>query len=854
MAEFLAVLTALGSPEDHVRRPAVQQLEQLEASNFPLFVRSLCEAMANAQGARPEVRVMAGTQLKRVLDAKDARLLDQQQKRWMLLDSGLRDQVKGLVFQLLGDAVGGVRGQAALIIGVISSVEVPHKTWPGLLQSLAERIGAEPARPAAEVEAAFKALGYVCEACNEHLTSQSNLVLNSIARGMGQAQENAAIKLAATNALLHSLEFARANMQSADDRVLIFQMIFQAARSSSEEVRVTAMMCLCEIADLHYDQLATAIRDIFVLTGTAIQKEEAGVQLQAIEFWITLAKEERRVAAHVANLGGGEVQNFNYSGMALPQLVPVLLSKLMHEDESPEDDDWNVPMAAGLCIGELAQTTGDRIPEHVLPFVSANLPSENWQLRDAAVVAFGYILDGPSKQGLAPIVDSALPTMLKYMTDPVPRVKDSASWAVGRVCDLVPTAIGAKLPDLMAYLVRGMGDTGRVAANCCFAVHNLATHLSSSPDAPNSALSPYFQTLLDTIFRLIISTRDERVLPNAFEAMAELIRTGAKDSVPVTAAVLPVVMGHLKAACADPADGLNSVLQGLLCSIITSVVQRLNDRTDESPGETARVIVAKSDELMMLLLGVLTSPHSAAHEEAFYTIGALAACVGPEFNKYMPHFFPFLQRGLENHSELGVCSCATGVLSDVSDAIGRNLVAHANSIMQILLQNLQNPLIERAIKPVIISALGDLALAVGPYFSNYMPYVMPMLYQASMQRPGELTIDEVEFINLLRQSVLNAYVGITHGVSEERHGAVLAEHLPKIAEFVSAMATEQHATADVVVAAVGLVADLASQVQGAAHALATPAVRRLILRASQAGTPAAADAVGYARQMLGLAA
>ncbi|KAB5552200.1 hypothetical protein DKX38_009511 [Salix brachista] len=56
--------------------------------------------------------------------------------------------------------------------------------------------------------------------------------------------------------------------------------------------------------------------------------------------------------------------------------------------------------------------------------------------------------------------------------------------------------------------------------------------------------------------------------------------------------------------------------------------------------------------------------YSIVHEEPMLAIGALAHAYGPEFEKYMPELYKYLEMGLQNFEEYEVCAITVGVISD----------------------------------------------------------------------------------------------------------------------------------------------------------------------------------------------
>jgi importin subunit beta-1 len=56
-----------------------------------------------------------------------------------------------------------------------------------------------------------------------------------------------------------------------------------------------------------------------------------------------------------------------------------------------------------------------------MPFVEANITKPDWRCREAATFAFGSILDGPSLEKLAPLVQAGLDFLLNTRNDPTVR-------------------------------------------------------------------------------------------------------------------------------------------------------------------------------------------------------------------------------------------------------------------------------------------------------------------------------------------------------------------------------------------------------------------------------------------------
>lgn len=235
--------------------------------------------------------------------------------------------------------------------------------------------------------------------------------------------------------------------------------------------------------------------------------ENEEVALQAVEFWSTVCEEEieRQLEAEDLDELDGESArtSYNFARVALPEILPVILQLLTQQEEDATEDEWNVSMSAGTCLSLLAQTVNDAIVVPIIPFVESNIRNTDWHFREAAVMAFGSILDGPDNKLLNPLVLQALPTLIEMMIqDPNHNVKDTTAWTLGRISDVLIDSIKTDihLPGFVQALVAGLNDSSRIVGNACWGIMNLAEQLGNS-EGSTSVMSPFYEGLIDALLR-----------------------------------------------------------------------------------------------------------------------------------------------------------------------------------------------------------------------------------------------------------------------------------------------------------------------------------------------------------------
>lgn len=817
--EITQILLNAQSIEATARQNAENTLTQFQEQNLPNFLLSLAGELANEEKPA-ESRKLAGLVLKNALDAKEQHRKYELVQKWVALDVGLKNQIKTFLLQCLSSPVHDARSTASQVIAKVAGIELPHKQWPELIGSLLGNIHQLPPHVK---QATLETLGYLCEEVSPDVVEQDqvNKILTAVVQGMNANETSNEVRLAATHALFNALGFAQANFNNDMERDYIMRVVCEATLSTDVKIRQAAFECLVAISSTYYEKLSPYIQDIFNITAKAVKEDEEPVALQAVEFWSSICDEEIDILEEYGGdfTGDSEIPCFYFIKQALPALVPMLLETLLKQEEDQDQDEgaWNIAMAGGTCLGLVARTVGDDIVPLVMPFIEENITKPDWRQREAATYAFGSILEGPSPDKLTAIVNVALNFMLTALTkDPNSHVKDTTAWTLGRIFEFLhgsavetPIITHANCQQIITVLLQAMKDAPNVAEKACGALYFLAQGYEDI--GSSSPLTPYFQEIVQSL--LTATHREDageaRLRTAAYETLNEVVRCSTDETAPLVLQLVPVIMMELHKTL-EPnnlsSDGKQGELQGLLCGCLQVIIQKLG-----SSEPTRAVLLQYADQIMQLFLGVFACRSATVHEEAMLGIGALAYATGPEFSKYMNQFYKYLEMGLQNFEEYQVCAVTVGVVGDLCRALEDKILPYCDGIMTQLLKDLSSNQLHRSVKPPIFSCFGDIALAIGENFEKYLMYAMPMLQSAADLSAHTVGADDemLEYTNLLRNGILEAYSGILQGFKNTSKTQLLLPHAHHILSFIDSIYQEKDMDDAVMKTAIGVLGDLA---------------------------------------------
>ncbi|XP_052080884.1 importin subunit beta-1-like isoform X1 [Mytilus californianus] len=832
--DLVSILEKTISPDQNELESAQRFLEEASQNNLQELLKSLSDILRNGANSAV-VRMQAGLQLKNALYSKDQTIRQEHQQRWLQFPEEIRNYIKQNVLLALGTET--IRpSSAAQCVAYIACTELPHGLWPDLVAALTTNV-TNPESTEMMKESTLETIGYICMDIDpEILQTQSNEILTAIVHGMKKEETSNYVRLAATNALLNSLEFTKANFDKETERHFIMQVVCEATQSTETRVsgvRVAALQCLVKIMSLYYTYMEHYMGPaLFAITMEAMKSDVDEIALQGIEFWSTVCDEEVDLAIELSEAAEQgrppERTSRFYAKGALQYLCPILLVCLTKQvtghEELDDDDEWNPCKAAGVCLMLMATCCEDDVVPHVLPFVQKHIRDQDWRYRDAAVMAFGSVLEGPDPQKLKPIVEQAMPMLIELLKDSSVVVRDTAAWTVGRVCELLPDSVidEKTLNPLLIALVEGLTAEPRVASNVCWAFSSLAEAAYDNAETtdenaePNTyCLSSYFESVVDKLLQTTDrADGNQHNLRNAaYEALMEMVKNSPKDCYAIVQKTTLIILEKLDRVlqmenimmASDKAQ--YNDLQSLLCATLQSVLRKV------TPEDAPKI----SDQVMSALLRMLSSSAQiktgGVQEDVLLAISTLVEVLGENFLNYMEAFKPYLGVSLKNFEEYTVCLAAVGLVGDLCRALGQKVLPYCDEIMMMLLENLGNSTVHRSVKPQILSVFGDIALAIGPYFKNYLEYVLNTLQQASQAQVDKTDYDMIDYLNELRGGCLEAYTGIVQGLKGEGEQPnadvnLIQPHVGHIMSFMEHIALDEDHSDENVAAACGLIGDL----------------------------------------------
>ncbi|KAF2998002.1 hypothetical protein E8E13_007173 [Curvularia kusanoi] len=352
----------------------------------------------------------------------------------------------------------------------------------------------------------------------------------------------------------------------------LMQQLFSIASDSSGDVRKQVCRAFVHVADIAPEKMLPHMSGLVdYMVAQQRSKEDEELALDAAEFWLCVAEDERMR---------------DHLGPYLPKIVPVLLESMVYSEddvlrlegeeedyevddreqdirpnfasnksgrmttnangetvltngagdddlsdgeiEDFDDDDsfgdpedaWNLRKCSAAALDVLAGVFHEAVFEATLPYLTSNLSHAEWPNRESAVLALGAIADG-CMDVVQPHLPMLTPYLITLLQDPKPVVRKITCWTLGRysgwAARLDPAGKQQFFEPIMDGILKKMLDSNKgvqEAAASAFA------HLE---DKANTQMAEYCPVIVQQFIKCFAMYKDKNmyILYDCVQTLAE---------------------------------------------------------------------------------------------------------------------------------------------------------------------------------------------------------------------------------------------------------------------------------------------------------------------------------------------
>ena len=486
------------------------------------------------------------------------------------------------------------------------------------------------------------------------------------------------------------------------------------------------------------------------------------------------------------------------------------------QEEDQEPDAWNLSICAGVCFGLMANCAKDQvIKPKLLQFFREHFSGKqtSWRRQEACFIAFGALQEGVSSEALKGMIQKVTPILLQALKNEAikPLVRDSAAWALSRICqfhfEVIPNQLLRAALKVAAEFLCTKAPPRVAVHGCTFFFYFASGCQAVYGDTKENPLGK--QEIFTRIIHVLLETtkrpdwNQSGLRMAAFESMNIVI-----EKAPNSVAFLlpnklwPLFVQTLNTTFTSGGDNVaKETLQTLLCASLNQTMRAIEKVLQTKSPETVNAVITEdmADRTMNCLLKVLTTPESVAHEEAFMAIVAIADIIGHRFIRYMNKLISPLTRSLANVAAANLSMQAAQTVSALCPAlgvkamntiipVGGKRMSYAQVFAEQLIRNLNalssSVAIPTPLRNSTIAALGDLTSVMEANFVRYLPQAFKFVYDAGKITLEILDTDDEDVEDAtadLEEEMLTFYSAVMQNVQNGKDQ--LTNYMPQIGTY-----------------------------------------------------------------------
>jgi importin subunit beta-1 len=570
------------------------------------------------------------------------------------------------------------------------------------------------------------------------------------------------VKEAALKCLMNSFE-ALENVFKDESNVRHFMNGIAESATVNKELAKKSLICLNRFVFLFHSLIKSKLYDIVNYINYFWPLVDEDTKIQLIEFW-TIVSEAGYV--DVVN----EHLNFTLN----------YVLKSLEKGEDYNDEVWNPHKAASSCLEAINNCVREKLLQNkiVVDFIDTEIMSGDPKRIDIGAVALGSVISEDSEQQLVQNVK----VLINKMRDPV--CEESCLWALAKVCETNFYAVVEHLPCLISQtcdIILSGYQTATSSAwilSCIFKsikkykeINLMPLHIpiETQKQFLNYAYTQINQHFTYILQVLIKSTENAKLEDSTlrvalFSSLTELIRITNEANFGLLDEFISYCIQKIN-ECVIAVNRASTNYIPIIEDVLSNYVILSEVISQERKKDSSKLLINS-------YVDILKSKPTTSIGEVYIAISNNVE----EFSPHLNTLLPFIIRDLSCLDEF-ILKAAINLIGCMANHMQTDFFQASTSLIPLLIQTLSSKEVPKKLKPSIISVFGDIALALGRHFEQYLEVSLMIFDQIlSLDR----STDE-KYIDSLRNNVIIMIDCIIISVNDS---SALGDHMYRIVEGV----------------------------------------------------------------------
>ncbi|GJD03731.1 importin beta2 [Colletotrichum higginsianum] len=441
-------------------------------------------------------------------------------------------------------------------------------------------------------------------------------------------------------------------------------------------------------------------------------------------------------------------------------------------DENP-DERWTIRKCSAAALDVFARDFSDPVFTAILPYLTSNLKHEEWQYREAAVLALGAVAEG-TINAVTPHLPELVPYLLSLLEDSEPIVRQITCWTLGRYSQWAANLQGPNqkatfFEPMMDGILRKMLDKNKKVQEAA------ASAFANLEEKAGKVLEPYCIPILQQFVQCFAGYKDRNMYilydcvqtlaenigpviaqPNAMSLLMpalidryQKVGDDSRELFPLLECLSYVAMA-LGSAFTPYAQPIFTRCVNIIHTNLEQSLQATNNPKLDSPDKdflvtsldllSATIQSLEEDKKQELVRGsegtffellsfCLEDPQDDVRQSAYALLGDCARYVFPQLEKHLPSIFPILLKQLdldnildeEIDSGFSVVNNACWSAGEIVMINSKTISPFVPELLQRFVEIISNPGVQAAVSENAAIALGRLGLHNSEILAPLLP-------------------------------------------------------------------------------------------------------------------------------------